>query len=66
MTTTAVFSKPVTAGIPGMVHCPMCTHTVSATVEADRRSARVKAGQKCPRCHSTLDAAFVVRVERAA
>lgn len=48
------------------VHCPICTHTVHATVQAQGRSVRVKPGQKCPRCASSLDAAYVLRFDRAA
>ena len=50
----------------GSVHCPICTHTVQATVETHGRSIRVKPGQKCPRCASTLDAGYVLRFDRAA
>ena len=48
------------------VHCPICTHTVHGTVVAHGRSVKVKPGQKCPRCASTLDAAYVLRLDRAA
>lgn len=48
------------------VHCPICTHTVHATVVAQHRSVHVKPGQKCPRCASALDAAYVLRYDRAA
>ena len=50
----------------GSVHCPICTHTVHATVQAHGRSVRVKPGQKCPRCASTLDAGYVLHFDRAA
>ena len=50
----------------GSVHCPICTHTVQATVVAQGRSVRVKPGEKCPRCSAPLDAAFVFRYDRAA
>ena len=50
----------------GSIHCPICTHTVQATVQAHGRSVRVKPGQKCPRCASTLDAGYVLRFDRAA
>lgn len=66
MTITTLTMKPATTEIPASVHCPICTHTVEATVLADRKSARVKPGQKCARCHSTLDAGFVIRLNRAA
>jgi transposase-like protein len=48
------------------VHCPICTHNVQATVVAHGKSQKVKPGQKCPRCASTLDAAYVLRYDRAA
>ncbi|HBY64544.1 MAG TPA: hypothetical protein DEH78_32390 [Solibacterales bacterium] len=50
----------------GFVHCPMCTHTVEGQVVVVGRNAYVKPGQKCPRCSSTLDAGYVLRLERAA
>ena len=50
----------------GYVHCPICTHTVEAQVVSTRRHVMVKPGQKCPRCSSTLDAAYVLRLDRAA
>ena len=48
------------------VYCTLCTRTVDAkiTVEPNlvyrKASLRVVAGQKCPRCSSSLDAAFVL------
>ncbi len=48
------------------VYCPMCTHTVGAKVIFNGRTSRVVPGQKCSRCASSLDAAYVVRVDRAA
>ena len=48
------------------VHCPICTHTVKATVVAQGRSVKVKPGQKCSRCASSLDPAYVLRYDRAA
>ena len=50
----------------GAVYCPLCTHTVDAKVVYNGRSARVVAGQKCPRCSSSLDAGYVLHVNRAA
>ena len=47
--------------------CPMCTHTVTGTVREvvksgwQRKWAPVP-GQKCPRCWTSLDAAFIVRL----
>jgi len=48
------------------VYCYLCTHTVEAEVLYDRKAAMVKPGQKCPRCRSSLDAAYVLRLDRAA
>ena len=48
------------------VYCTLCTRTVDAEVAVQsnlvyrKASLRVIAGQKCPRCSSSLDAAFVV------
>ena len=50
----------------GFVYCPICTHTVEAQVVSAARLLRVKPGQKCPRCNSSLDAGWVVRLDRAA
>ena len=47
-------------------YCALCTRTVDAAVAAEsnlvyrKASLRVIAGQKCPRCNSSLDAAFVM------
>jgi len=48
------------------VHCPMCTHAVPAEVEHVKKRMIVKAGQKCPRCASSLDAAAVLYLLHAA
>jgi hypothetical protein len=48
------------------VYCPMCTHTVDAIVENLPKHARVKRGQKCPRCSGSLDAGYIMYLERAA
>lgn len=58
--------KATPAAIKGMVYCPLCTHTVPAILAAGPRGSRVKPGQKCPRCSSSLDAGVVIRVDRAA
>jgi hypothetical protein len=54
----------------GKVYCPICTHTVDATVEREpkrnRRQNYVKPGQKCPRCSGSLDAGHIIDLERAA
>lgn len=48
------------------VHCPICTHTVEGTVITQGRTTKVKPGQKCSRCSSALDPAYIVRLDRAA
>ena len=67
MTTTTKLA-PVTT--TAKVYCPMCTHTVDATVEHHPRHAPrqmlVKRGQKCPRCSGSLDAGYIMYLERAA
>jgi hypothetical protein len=50
----------------GTVYCPLCTHTVPANVLLSARGAKVVPGQKCPRCHSSLDAGYVLRLPQAA
>ncbi len=50
----------------GAVHCPSCTHNVDAELVNQGRRAFVKPGQKCPRCSSTLDAAYILRFDKAA
>jgi uncharacterized protein (UPF0212 family) len=52
--------------LQGQVHCPICTHNVSADIDMNGKRPRVVPGQKCPRCASTLDAAFVLEVLEAA
>ncbi|MCC6586658.1 MAG: hypothetical protein IT168_08065 [Bryobacterales bacterium] len=67
MTMTTVTTKPeIRKEMNGTVHCPLCTHRVPATVLVGRRSAIVKPGQKCARCSSSLDAGFVLQLQRAA
>ena len=50
----------------GAVYCPMCTRTVDVTVQYAAKSAKVKPGQKCPRCAASIDAGYVIRFNRAA
>ena len=50
----------------GWVYCPICTHTVEATVLLDRKSAKVSPGQRCHRCSASLDAGYVMRLNQAA
>ncbi|HYP06448.1 MAG TPA: hypothetical protein VER03_09420 [Bryobacteraceae bacterium] len=68
MPTVTMERKPDTAGkeVQGAVYCPLCTHTVDAKVTYTSRAARVTPGQKCQRCSSSLDAGYVLHVNRAA
>jgi hypothetical protein len=50
----------------GQAHCPICTHTVPADIEFKGKYPRVAAGQKCPRCKSSLEVAVVVQFSEAA
>jgi hypothetical protein len=52
--------------VQAQVHCPMCTHTVPAAVTIVAKRTKVAPGQKCPRCHASLDAAAVVFIREAA
>jgi hypothetical protein len=56
----------VEKGVGGRVYCPICTHTVAATVDIIGKRARVTPGQRCPRCSSSLDVAVVVQLPQAA
>jgi DNA-directed RNA polymerase subunit RPC12/RpoP len=61
--------KPVAGnkgGLRGPVYCLICTHTVEADVIPSGRRLSVRRGQKCPRCSSSLDAAYVVVQDPAA
>lgn len=62
-----VISLPRTGGRSrARVYCTLCTRTVDAEVMVEpnvvyrKASLKVVAGQKCPRCSASLDAAFVV------
>ncbi len=59
-------SKPTMVVKSAPVHCPMCTHTVQAEVVSVPKRSFVKAGQHCPRCRASLDAAYVLGFDRAA
>lgn len=48
------------------VYCPICTHTVDATVVSNGKTAKTKVGQKCARCSASLDAGYIMRMDRAA
>jgi uncharacterized protein (UPF0212 family) len=52
--------------VRGLVHCPICTRTVEASVVLVGRRSRVQPRQRCPRCGSALDAAWVINYEQAA
>ena len=50
----------------GQVHCPICTHSVPADVEYQGKRVKVVPGQKCQRCHASLDAAALLYLREAA
>ncbi|MCL6545704.1 MAG: hypothetical protein K6T61_10780 [Bryobacteraceae bacterium] len=50
----------------GSVYCLICTHTVEADLMPNGRRLFVRPGQKCPRCNSSLDAAYVLVQPQAA
>jgi hypothetical protein len=56
----------VQKGVSGMVHCPICTHTVPAVINIIGKQLRVSPGQRCGRCGASLDVAVVVQVAEAA
>ena len=49
-----------------LVYCPMCTHMVQGYVVPRGKRLVVEAGQICSRCHSALDAGYVIRRNQAA
>lgn len=59
-------AAPAVHEATGAVYCPMCTRTVEVTVLYASKSAKVKPGQKCPRCAASIDAGYVIRYNRAA
>jgi hypothetical protein len=60
-------TEPITNRISrGLVHCLICTHTVEADVVPSGRKLYVRAGQKCPRCSSSLDAGRAILYRDAA
>lgn len=66
---TFITSRPEQGGgrvLRGLVHCPICTHTVEASVVLVGRRSRVQPRQRCPRCGSALDAGWVINYEQAA
>ncbi len=54
------------AAQPGRVYCAICTHTVDGQVALVSKKPIVVPGQKCPRCHSALDAGIVLQIQQAA
>lgn len=50
----------------GSVYCFTCTHNVEADLVPMGRRILIRPGQKCPRCSSSLDAAYVVVHSQAA
>lgn len=66
VTHTQMLNSTPTPTSNAKVYCPMCTHTVDATVEHHPRRTHVKRGQKCPRCSGALDAGYIMHLERAA
>ena len=59
-------TAPAKAEFTGGVYCPICTRTVEAVISVIGKTAKVKPGQKCPRCSSSLDAGYVFQFNRAA
>jgi len=64
--TASIQKAPTIRESEGFAHCPMCTHTVPAHVVSMGKASFTKHGQKCPRCGGTLDAAYVIQLNRAA
>jgi len=61
-----VLTKSAETVYRGAVYCPICTHTVEAEVVTVKKSSFVRPGQKCARCHASLDAGYVLRLPKAA
>jgi uncharacterized Zn finger protein (UPF0148 family) len=61
-----VLENPNGSATPGAVYCPICTHTVEADVVPSKKGPMVRPGQKCARCHASLDAGYVLRMPQAA
>lgn len=55
-----------TTEVVASVYCPICTHTVNAVVVGERKNFKVKPGQKCARCHSSIDAGYIFYPVKAA
>jgi hypothetical protein len=65
-TKNTVSSQPVRNPRVEPVYCPICTHTVPAEVIWSGKRVIVRPGQKCARCHSQLDAGYIMRTDQAA
>ncbi len=52
--------------VTGKVYCPMCTHSVEVEIEHKGKHARVKPGQRCPRCSALLGARSISSERHAA
>ena len=52
--------------VVGVLYCPICTRYVDGEVTRAGKKMIAVAGQKCPRCSSSLDAAAVVKIPQAA
>jgi hypothetical protein len=65
-TTTRQTGRPRVALRTDAVYCPICTHTVHAEVIWQGKRMIVRPGQKCARCHSQLDAGYIIRTDQAA
>ena len=59
-------TKTTTTETQGSVYCALCTHTVEAKITHAPKASFATPGQRCPRCSSSLDAAYVFRMDRAA
>jgi hypothetical protein len=57
---------PVVSHTSGLVYCPICTRTVPAELDLRGRRAKVAAGERCPRCQSSLEVAAIVQIPEAA
>lgn len=52
--------------VVGVLYCPICTRYVDGEITRVGKKVIAVAGQKCPRCSSSLDAATVVKIPQAA
>lgn len=63
---TATLPRRKTTVGKGTIYCPLCTHTVEAMVTSGPKEDMATPGQRCPRCSSSLDAGYVIQLNRAA